>query len=144
MEERGNRVGSRAYNRAKKEVANEVARKLAYRAEKLLEQGMRPGTPTGKHKWATGKEKWEAQQAAGKRHADELAGKPVRGRGKVTANQAILELLISRLTEVQAKVVSGQAPDELEIQGIHGLARQCRMAEQMTDELEMLIRMVIG
>lgn len=144
MNESGNRVGSRAYNRAKQEVANEVARKLAFRAEQLVRQSMKPGTPTGKHKWATGKEKWEAQQAAGRRAADEKAGKVSGRRAKANTSAVMMDLLIGKLTEAQTKLVGGQVLSEQEISEIHGVARQVRMAEGMTDELEMLIRIVIG
>lgn len=52
------------FQHSKQTAAEEVRQRLAYKAERLLDGTMRE-TFGRQHKWATGKQKWQATQRAG-------------------------------------------------------------------------------
>lgn len=105
-------VGSREYNRQKREAAADVARRLEYQAEQLLIKGMNPEFRQHKHKWATGKEKWEAVQKAGRIAAGvEGTGRGRRGRSPEEKAVDYLGLVMDLLTDaaVEGPTASIQA-----------------------------------
>lgn len=63
--QRKREAAGEAADRLSREQARLKAQELNYTAQRLVEASMRPEHPTHKHKWATGKEKWEAVQRAG-------------------------------------------------------------------------------
>lgn len=127
---RRDNAASDAANRLRRETAEQTARRLDYTAEQLVKASMRPTTPTHKHKWATGKEKWEAVQRAGRIAAGvEKSGK--RGP-KTKTPQQLTDQLMGQILGWQELVASGD-PDELAASIHSSLISQL---EDLADSLE--------
>lgn len=124
--------------------AEETRQRLSERAFKLLEASMLPSTPTHKHKWATGREKWEAVQRDGER----AAGKRGRGRPRKEVNW---EEKLRVFTEGLAKYhryVLGEVEPSLPLEVIAGmLSDELTVLESvgiLTGEVAMATRLMLG
>lgn len=110
-------IGSKRYNREKERIAREVAEGLRERADRLLKVSMNPEFKQRKHKWATGKEKWEMLQSEGRK----AAGVDGRGRPRkiVTeldaANEfvALLEQFVAYTAEIGVDENSNRLKQDL-------------------------------
>lgn len=124
--------------------AEETRQRLVERAFKLLEASMMPNTPTHKHKWATGREKWEAVQEAGAK----AAGKRGRGRPRKEVNW---EKKLQDFSDGMAKYhkyVLGEVEPSLPLEIIAGmLADELTVLETagiLTEEVAMAARMMLS
>src|SRR5215510_1172130 len=112
------------FQRSKQTAAEETAGRLADKAERLLRQSMRPTNLTvGKHKWATGKEKWEALQSDGAKAAGKKRGRPKKPE---PTPAELLAAFIDRVLLYQEWVSSG-TQSEFTLQG----ERECLLKQQL-------------
>lgn len=109
-QQRMDQAASKAGKLAERETPQQTARRLEYTAERLTSAAMMPTTPTHKHKWATGKEKWEAVQRAGRIAAGvEKSGK----RGPKPANPMELTSKLMGQVEGYTNLVASGDPDQI-------------------------------
>lgn len=124
--------------------AEETRQRLSERAFKLLEAGMMPSTPTHKHKWATGREKWEAVQRDGER----AAGKRGRGRPRKEVNweERLREFTtdLSRYHRCVLKEIDLGLPLEVMAARLTGQLAELESAGVLTEEVAMATRLMLG
>jgi hypothetical protein len=86
--------------------AERVAMELADRAERLLRESAKSNAAR-KHKWATGKEKWEALQLEGAKAAGVVGRKRGRPAAPPPSPEDLLKRFMDRLALYQGWVIEG-------------------------------------
>lgn len=130
------------YQSSKMTAAEETSQRLAEAARKLLEESM-AHTGQRPHKWARGREKWEAQQLGGQI----AAGVVTKGRGrprKVEDIGAIFDEFMEGLTKISTKVQNGEAVPGLSRTVLKIKLQKLESAGALSAELAMAAKLIIG
>lgn len=128
-------MGYEAYQQGKMTSEEETSQRLADKARRLLEASMLPAHPQHKHKWATGKEKWQALQAEGAKAAGVRRGRPVK--------ESAADKLVNLLTLLQAYQLDPNKPSLTRLVAINYWS-ELEEQELWTPELEAMARFVLG
>lgn len=129
------------YQSSKMTAAEETSQRLADAARKVLEQGM-AHTGQRPHKWATGREKWEAQQYHGS-----VAAGVTKGRGrprKVEDLEAIFDEFYEGLQAISRKVQAGEVVPGLSRTVLRIKLQKLESAGVLTAELATAAALIIG
>lgn len=129
------------YQPTKMTAAQETSERLADAARRVLEQGM-AHTGQRPHKWATGREKWEAQQ-----HHGAVAAGVTKGRGrprKVEDIGAVFDEFMEGLTAISTKVQNGEQVSGLTKTVLRIKLQKLTAAGALSDELAMAATLIIG
>jgi hypothetical protein len=123
----------------------ELATKLAYSTEHGIGELMAP-PPGRKHKWATGKEKWEAKQLEGQKAAGVVGKRRGRPAKPAPTPAELVADFLERLTRYQAWVIQrSYSPGILETERASILVDQRSLDQQslLTDEVRALADVVL-